>query len=80
MAERCGEYQRLKSQVDQALADLVQTTTLQLELFRGRQFPDFMRVDKELELMVGKKERAIGALREHAKVHQCQPALADTPD
>ena len=28
-----------------------------------------MQLDKELELTVGEKERIIGALREHQKVH-----------
>jgi hypothetical protein len=77
MTERCAEYGRLASEVEQILADLTQTTTLQLELFRSRRYPDFMNVDKELELMVGRKERAIGALRGHAKAHGCQPRLPD---
>ena len=32
-----------------------------------------MRLDKELELTVGLKERTIGALRQHTKEHRCQP-------
>ena len=32
-----------------------------------------MRLDKELELTVGLKERTIGALSQHTKEHRCQP-------
>ena len=31
-----------------------------------------MRLDKQLELTVGLKERSIGALRQHEKEHGCQ--------
>jgi hypothetical protein len=34
----------------------------------------FARVDKELELLVGEKERSIGALRHDASEHKCQMA------
>jgi hypothetical protein len=53
----CAEYDRLSSQLDEILKKLVDTTTLQLEIFRSRKPGDFMRVDKELELLVGEKER-----------------------
>ncbi len=32
-----------------------------------------MRLDKDLENAVGLKEWAIGAMREHAREHGCQP-------
>lgn len=70
--DRCEEYDRLESRVEEALAQLARVTTLQLELFRSRNFPHVSRVDKELENMVGEKERAIGALRQHLKEHNCQ--------
>jgi len=68
----CPEYERLAAAVDQILKDLAEKTTLHLELFRSKQHRKFMRLDKELELLVGEKERAIGSLRQHAKEHQCQ--------
>ena len=68
----CPEYARLESEVEQALANLAQVTTLQLDLFRARSFNRVMRVDKELENLVGEKERAIGALRQHVREHNCQ--------
>lgn len=70
---KCPEYARLESEVEQALANLAQVTTLQLDLFRSRSFNRVMRVDKELENLVGQKERAIGALRQHVNEHRCQP-------
>ncbi len=70
---RCDKYALLESEVTQILADLAQLTTTQLELFRFHKHTQVMRVDKELELMVGKKERALGALRQHVADHECQP-------
>lgn len=69
---RCPEYDRLASVVDQILKGLSEKTTLHLELFRSRQHGKFMRLDKELELLIGEKERAIGSLRQHALDHKCQ--------
>jgi hypothetical protein len=53
---------------------LVETVTLQLEIFRSKKLGGFMRVDQELELLVGEKERRIGALRQHAHEHNCRTA------
>jgi hypothetical protein len=72
--KRCPEYDRLSSQVEEMLQKLVDTVTLQLEIFRSKKPGEFMRVDKELELLVGEKERRIGALRQHAGEHKCQSA------
>jgi hypothetical protein len=69
---RCNEYDKLTSKVDELLQQLADTTTLQLELFRSKKQGDFMRVDKQLELLVGEKERTIGAMRQHASEHKCQ--------
>ena len=69
---KCMEYDRLAALVDQILAEVAEKTTLALELFRSRKAAKFGRLDKELELLIGKKERAIGALRQHAKDHHCQ--------
>ena len=60
------------------LKKLAETTTLQLEIFRSNKPDGFMRVDKELELLVGEKERRIGALRQHVEEHQCQETAAAT--
>ena len=71
---KCQEYDYLESEVEKALANLAQVTTLQLELFRARELKGVLRVDKQLENLVGEKERAIGALSQHIKEHQCQPS------
>ena len=70
----CPEHQRLTSEVEQTLKDLTEKTTLLLELFRSKKPNAFAQLDKELELLVGKKERAVGALRQHASDHKCGPA------
>ena len=68
----CPEYTRLRSEVENVLANLAQVTTLLLDLFRSDQSEKYKHLDKELELTVGEKERAVGALRQHVKEHKCQ--------
>jgi hypothetical protein len=72
MTTRCQEYSRLEAEVEEGLKKLVDNATLQLELFRSHDFSHVMHVDKQLENLVGEKERAIGALRQHVKEHGCQ--------
>ena len=54
------------------LRQLAETTAVQLEVFRASRPREVMSVDKEIELMVGEKERRIGAMRQHAAEHKCQ--------
>lgn len=63
--ENCPEYERLHAQVGNVLGNLAQVATLLLELFRSRDLSGVQRLDKELELTVGEKERCSGALRQH---------------
>jgi len=67
----CPEYDRLHAEVESVLGNLAQVTTLLLELFRSKDVSGVYRLDKELELTVGEKERSIGALRQHVKEHKC---------
>jgi hypothetical protein len=69
----CPEYTRLRSELEKVLGNLAQVTTLLLELFRSGDSQNYKHLDKELELTVGTKERAVGALRQHIKDHKCQP-------
>jgi hypothetical protein len=46
--------------------------SLVLELFRSGDSEKYVHLDKELELTVGEKERAVGALRQHLREHKCQ--------
>ena len=69
----CPEYEHLRGRVESVLCNLVQTTTLLLELFRSKDLTGVARLDRELENTVGEKERCIGALRQHVKEHNCSP-------
>jgi hypothetical protein len=70
---RCPEYDRLHADVENLHGNLAQVATL--ELFRSKDLDGVHRVDKELELTVGEKERSIGALRQHIKDHKCVTPL-----
>lgn len=70
----CPEYDHLGAEVEQILQDLAEKVTFLLEVFRSKNPSAFARLDEELELLVGKKERAVGALRQHAKDHNCAAA------
>ena len=48
-------YERLEAEVDKSLKKLGELTTLQLEIFRSKNYDSFMRMDKDLELAVGKR-------------------------
>jgi hypothetical protein len=71
----CPEYDRLHAEVEGILGNLAQVTTLLLELFRSKDLAGVHRLDKELEFTVGEKERAIGALRQHIREHNCVDPL-----
>lgn len=70
--ERCPEYVRLRAELENVLGNLAQVTTLLLELFRAGESDRYKHLDKELELTVGEKERAVGALRQHVREHHCE--------
>jgi hypothetical protein len=69
----CAEYERLRRDLENVLGNLAQVSTLLVELFRSNDEVGIERLDKELELTVGAKERSIGALRQHVKEHKCVP-------
>lgn len=71
--DSCPEYTRLRSELENVLGNLAQVTMLLLELFRSDNSEKYKHLDKELELTVGQKERAVGALRQHVKEHKCRP-------
>jgi hypothetical protein len=76
--EKCAEYGRLESEASKILEKLVNLTSAQREAFIRNDHAEFMRLDKELELTIGSKERTIGALRQHGKEHQCWPENKNT--
>jgi hypothetical protein len=69
MSRSCNRCKELSETVDDALSKLATLTKDQLTAFRERDLASFRRIDKELELTVGHKERSIGALREHQREH-----------
>jgi len=69
--QKCPEYIRLEAAVSNVLSRLANVATIQAETFRSGNESEFVRLDKEIELIVGEKERAIGALRQHSKEHRC---------
>jgi hypothetical protein len=69
----CSEYVRLRSEVENTLGNLAQVTTLLLDLFRAGDSDKYKHLDRELELTIGAKERAVGALLQHVKEHHCEP-------
>ena len=72
MNGECPVRLDLQAKANEILAKLVELTTAQLEAFRSQRHDEFMRLDKELELTVGAKERVVGAVRQHAQDHGCQ--------
>jgi hypothetical protein len=66
----CTQCERLHGEVQEVLARITQLTTAQLSAFRSDDNAAFMRLDKELEIAMGAKERAIGALRQHEREHR----------
>ena len=73
MVNRCPEYDTLSSEVNEVLERIAELTKAQRQAFRDVNNAEFHRLDKELEQLIGHKERSIGALRQHVKEHQCQP-------
>jgi hypothetical protein len=69
----CGEFERLQKSVRDVLSKLTALTTDQLAAFERNDKELFTRLDKELEMTVGEKERCIGSLRQHVRDHKCQP-------
>jgi hypothetical protein len=71
MADQCPEYANLQHELQLTLQTLSDLTKAMLDAFRGNDRNAFARLDKELETTVGRKERVVGALRQHVKDHQC---------
>ena len=69
--DQCAERERLAAEVKTVLSEIVELTTLQLEHFQAGKNKPLMDADRKLENAVGKKERAMGALRQHTRDHKC---------
>lgn len=75
VAKRCAEYARLQAAVNTILELIAELTSAQLQAFQSSEQTLFARLDRELENAIGEKERAVGAMRQHAKEHRCQPSM-----
>jgi hypothetical protein len=73
----CNAYDRLQLEVQRVLEGLSKLAESQLAAFRASDSQAVTRLDKELENMVGHKERMLGAMRQHVKDHRCQPHLSE---
>lgn len=71
--ERCREYERLEEEAHKVLKKIGDLADAQRNALQERDDEGFTKLDRELELAVGHKERVIGALRNHAETHGCQP-------
>jgi hypothetical protein len=69
----CPEFDRLDSHVEDVLGNLAQLATLELDRFQAGDYPTCRRLEEVMESTVCKKERAMGALRQHMMDHRCQP-------
>lgn len=67
----CKIYDKLRSSVEEILTKISRISSLLLETFRAQDLEGVHRLDIELELAVGQKERSIGALRQHVEEHKC---------
>jgi len=66
----CPECARLKRDVEEVLQQEMRLASTQLEAFRKNETERFLRLDKELESVMGAKQRIIGAVREHDRAHE----------
>ena len=70
-ASSCSQRQRLAEVVQQHLQRISQLSRATSEALANGNENLMQALDKEVELEIGAKERALGALREHRKEHGC---------
>jgi hypothetical protein len=76
--QRCDKHDELSHRAQDVLQRIHKLTAKQKLIIAGSGVSErFLCMDRELELAMGEKERAIGALREHDEEHGCQadPAM-----
>src|SRR3954453_3162072 len=69
MATLCPEKERLHAQVQQCLSKVAKVATESIEALCTHDNLSLERLDKELEISLGEKERFMGALRQHIAAH-----------
>lgn len=78
--EKCREFAGLAAKAHAILKKVQQISTQQIKALDHLDDKRFARFDQELESAMGEKERAIGALRQHASDHGCQPEFLPDHD
>lgn len=73
--EKCQEYARMETEAHDTLKEIMDLTAAQLRAFNESNAAEFTRLDRQLENVVGHKERVVGALRAHAADHGCKRAF-----
>jgi hypothetical protein len=71
--QKCPKHEHLRAEAFAILQEITELTSGQRAAFETGEDQRFMELDKQLELAVGRKERAIGALRQHTEEHGCDP-------
>jgi hypothetical protein len=73
MAKICEAHERILAQAQSIFLRIHKIVDRQNKVLESEGVSNhFLRHDKELELLMGEKERTVGALREHDKEHGCQ--------
>ena len=67
----CIKQQDLIADVERILDKIAKLARMEADSLRTQTENTWYEIDKQIELAIGEKERAIGALREHRKEHGC---------
>jgi hypothetical protein len=67
----CAQRTERADELKGVLEKLVDLTRRQRDAFLANNQTEFMRLDRELELTIGVKERCVGALYQHETDHGC---------
>jgi hypothetical protein len=67
----CQERDRLSKSATDALSQIISITQKMLDANKANNLRAIQQLDKELEQLVGLKERSFGALHQHQKEHGC---------
>lgn len=73
MVTTCEKHEEILAQAKAILEKIRETMVQQKRLLESEGVShEFLQYDRQLELLMGEKERAVGALREHDEEHGCQ--------
>lgn len=67
----CHVRQELSRAATVILDEIIATNRLQIHCLQSGDYQTLLKHDKQLENLVGEKERAFGALQQHVREHGC---------